>query len=171
MADETYRKTVNIVAIVASAAFAGGGLLILLSYGIRWLATDPLVWRAGFWDEFLNFAITIIPLNMITLVGLVLSVRLDWQDRPTRRVWMVAIWLYAANTLFTLGYFIPQNILLIRDSYTADAASQVRATWLVLHILRVIIAFALPVMACLAAIRRAEVAPRAYPRSAQGAAS
>jgi hypothetical protein len=56
MTDDTYRKTVNIIAIVASAAFAGGGLLILVSYGIRWLGTDPLVWRAGFWDEFLNFA-------------------------------------------------------------------------------------------------------------------
>ncbi len=48
------------MAVVASAAFAGGGLLVLVSYGIRWLDTDPLVWRAGFWDEFLNFALTII---------------------------------------------------------------------------------------------------------------
>jgi hypothetical protein len=94
---------------VASAAFAGGGLLILVSYGIRWLGTDPLVWRAGFWDEFLNFALTIIPLNLITLIGLGLSVRLDWQDRPVRRLWMWAVWLYVANTVFTLGYFHPSE--------------------------------------------------------------
>jgi hypothetical protein len=158
-----YRKSVNIIAIVASAAFAGGGFLILLSYGIRWLGTDPLVWRAGFWDEFMNFALTIIPLNMITLVGLVLSARLDWQDRAIRRTWLIAIWLYGANTVFTLGYFIPQNILLIWDSYTAAQASQVRATWLGLHVLRVIIAIAVPVFALLAVIRRAEggAAPRA----------
>ena len=43
MTDETYRKTVNIIAIVASAAFAGGGLLILVSYGVLWLGTDPLI--------------------------------------------------------------------------------------------------------------------------------
>lgn len=171
MTDATYRKTVNIVAIAASAAFAGGGLLILLSYGIRWLGTDPLVWRAGFWDEFLNFAITIIPLNMITLVGLVLSVRLDWQDRPIRRVWMIAIGLYVANTVFTLGYFIPQNVLLIRDSYTAAEASQVRATWLGLHVLRVIIAAAVPVYAMRAVIRRAENASNTQPQFARGAAS
>ncbi|MBN8294083.1 hypothetical protein JI664_19080 [Rhodobacter sp. NTK016B] len=156
MTDATYRRTVNMIAILASAAFAGGGLLILLSYGIRWLGTDPLVWRAGFWDEFVNFALTIIPLNMITLVGLVLSARLDWQDRPIRRTWMIAIWLYVANTMFTLGYFIPQNILLIWDSYTAAQASQVRATWLGLHVLRVVIAAAVPVYAYLAVIRRAE---------------
>lgn len=35
MTSDTYRKTVNAIAIIASAAFAGGGLLILLSYGIR----------------------------------------------------------------------------------------------------------------------------------------
>lgn len=153
MTPDTYRKTVNAIAIVASAAFAGGGLLILLSYGIRWLATDPLVWRADFWAEFLNFAITIIPLNMITLVGLVLSARLDWQDRPLRKLWMRAIWLYLANTVFTLAYFIPQNILLIYDSYTAAEASGVRATWLGLHVVRVVIAFGVPVFALLATLK------------------
>lgn len=156
MNDATYRKTVNILAVIGSAAFAGGGVLILLSYGIRWLGTDPLIWRAAFWDEFLNFALTIIPLNMITLVGLVLSVRLDWQNRPIRRIWMIALGLYVVNTLFTLGYFIPQNILLIGDNYTAEQASSIRATWLALHFPRVVIAAAVPVYALLAIIRRAE---------------
>ena len=169
MTDTTYRRTVNIIAIVASAAFAGGGLLILVSYGIRWLGTDPLVWRAGFWDEFLNFALTIIPLNLITLAGLVLSARLDWQDRPIRRTWMIAIWLYVANTLFTLGYFIPQNILLIWDSYTAEQASSIRATWLGLHVLRVVIASAVPVYAILAVIRRAEAGSATRPQIEQRA--
>jgi hypothetical protein len=156
MIDQTYRKTVNAIAIVASAAFAGGGLLILVSYGVRWLGTDPLVWRAGFWDEFLNFALTIIPVNVITLVGLVLSVRLDWQNRPVRRLWMWAAWLYLANTLFTLGYFIPQNVLLIWDNFSAAEASNVRATWLGLHVIRVAIALAVPVFAVLAAIKHFE---------------
>lgn len=150
MTSETYRKTVNAIAVVASAAFAGGGLLILVSYGVRWLGTDPLAWRAGFWAEFLNFAITIVPVNMITLAGLVLSVRLDWQDPPVKRLWMRAIWLYVANTIFTLGYFIPQNILLIWDSYSPAEASGIRATWLGLHGLRVAIALAVPVYALLA---------------------
>lgn len=153
---DTYRTAVNMTAIIASAAFAGGGLLILVSYGIRWLGTDPLVWRAGFWDEFLNFALTIIPLNLITLIGLVLSVRLDWRNRPVRRLWMWAIWLYGANTLFTLGYFIPQNILLIWDSYTAAEASTVRATWLGLHVIRVAIAVSVPVFSLLAVLKHAE---------------
>lgn len=152
MTPDTYRKTVNSIAVVASAAFAGGGLLILVSYGVRWLDTDPLVWRAAFWDEFLNFALTIIPVNVITLAGLVLSVRLDWQNRAVRRLWMWAVWLYVANTVFTLGYFIPQNILLIWDSYSAAEASTVRATWLGLHIIRVSIALAVPVFALLAVI-------------------
>lgn len=159
MTPNPYRKTVNITAVVASAAFAGGGLLILISYGVRWLGTDPLVWRAGFWDEFLNFALTIIPLNLITLVGLILSVRLDWQDRQVRRVWMWATLLYVANTVFTLGYFIPQNILLIWDSYTAAEASGVRATWLALHVIRVAIALAVPVFALLAILKNSERSP------------
>jgi hypothetical protein len=168
MTDEIYRRTVNTVAVVASAAFAGGGLLILLSYGIRWMGTEPLVWRAGFWAEFLNFAITIIPLNMIALVGLVLSARLDWQDHPVRRVWMIAIWLYVANTLFTLGYFIPQNILLIRDSYTAEQASSIRATWLGLHVVRCAIAVAVPVLALMAVVKRSETRGGSGPATQTG---
>jgi hypothetical protein len=159
MTRATYRKTVNITAVVASAAFAGGGLLILVSYGIRWLGTDPLVWRAGFWDDFLNFALTIIPVNVITLVGLVLSARLDWRSRPVRRVWMWAVWLYVANTLFTLGYFIPQNILLIWDNYTAAEASNVRAKWLGLQVIRVAIALAVPVFALLAILKHSDRTP------------
>lgn len=159
MTPETYRKVVNITAVVASAAFAGGGLLILVSYGIRWLGTDPLVWRAGFWDEFVNFALTIIPVNVITLAGLVLSIRLDWQNRPARRLWMWAVWLYVANTVFTLGYFIPQNILLIWDSYSAAEASRIRATWLALHVIRVAIALAVPVFALLAVLKHSERTP------------
>ena len=156
MTPDTYRRAVNITAVVASAAFAGGGLLILVSYGIRWLGTDPLVWRSGFWDEFVNFAFTIIPLNLITLVGLILSVRVDWQNRPVRRVWMWAVWLYLANTVFTLGYFIPQNIFLIWDTYSPTEASNVRATWLGLHVIRVAIAVAVPVFALLAIIKHSE---------------
>ena len=152
----TYRVTVNAVAIVASAAFAGAAFLILVSYGARWLATDPLVWRTGFWGEFLNFALTIIPLNLVTMAGLILSARLDWQDRPVRRLWLWAIWLYVANTVFTLGYFIPQNLLLIRDTYTAAEAATVRATWLALHVIRVAIAFGVPVHALRAALTRSE---------------
>lgn len=153
MKPDSYRKTVNIMAVMASAAFASGGLLILVSYGVRWLGTDPLVWRAGFWDEFLNFALTIIPLNLITLIGLVLSARLDWENLSIRRLWMWAVWLYGANTVFTPGYFIPQNILLIWDNYTAAEASTVRATWIGLHIIRVAIALAVPVFALLAVLK------------------
>ena len=128
MTPATYRKSVNVMAVITSAAFAGGGLLILVSYGIRWLGTDPLV----------------------------MSARLDWRNRPVRRVWMWAIWLYVANTVFTLGYFIPQNVLLIWDSYTAAEASDVRATWLGLHVIRVAIALAVPVFALLAVLKHSE---------------
>lgn len=156
MSPQTYRKTVNILAIVASAAFAGGGLLILVSYGVRWLGMDPLVWRAAFWDEFINFGLTIIPLNLLILAGLVLSVRLDWLDHPIRKVWLIAIGLLVANTVITSVYFIPQNIQLMSDSYSAAEAASIRATWLGLHVIRVAIAFAVPVFAILAVLKRAE---------------
>lgn len=73
---------------------------------------------------------------------------------------MWAVWLYGANTVFTLGYFIPQNILLIWDSYTAAEASTIRATWLGLHVIRVAIAVAVPVFAMWAILKRYERSER-----------
>ena len=81
MTSDTYRRNVNALAIVASATFAGGNLFIGLSMGSYWMSLDPIVFMQGFWPQFTTFLYTIMPLFLLTLVGLVLSARLDWRSR------------------------------------------------------------------------------------------
>ncbi|MGB3406638.1 MAG: hypothetical protein WBA67_04015 [Jannaschia sp.] len=150
---DTYRVTVNTDAIVASAVLAScASLPVLRFFGIRWRATDPVVRRAGVRAEVPTFARTIIPLSFVSMTGPVLSARLDSHDRPVRKPWMRAVWLCVAKTAFASGYVIPQNTPMIWNTYSAGEAANVRATWLGLHVIRVVIAFAGPVYALIAAL-------------------
>lgn len=151
---ERYRRRVNAIAVVASAAFAGGNLFIGLSMGAYWLGLDPLVFMHGFRAQFSAFLYTIMPLFLLTLVGLVLSARLDRDRPPLRRLWLLAIGLYVATTLITLGFHMPENLRLLAATYSAEEAAAARAYWLAGHVLRILLAFGIPLLALRAVLDR-----------------
>lgn len=150
-----YRRRVNSVAIVASAAFAGGNLFIGLSMGAYWLSRDPLDFMHGFWAQFTSFLYTIMPLFLMTLVGLILSARLDWDRPKLRRLWLIAIGLYVVVSLITLGFHMPENLRLREAVYTTEQAAAARLRWLIGHIPRVVLSFGIPLLAIRAVFERA----------------
>ncbi|MCH9710284.1 MAG: hypothetical protein K0U69_12355 [Actinomycetia bacterium] len=154
MTSDTYRRYVNALAIVASAAFAGGNLFIGLSMGSYWMRLDPLVFMQGFWPQFTTFLYTIMPLFLLTLAGLVLSARLDWEEPRLKRLWLFAIGLYVATALITLGFHMPENLRLRDAIYTYQEAAAARSYWLLGHIPRVILAFGIPLVALRAVFER-----------------
>lgn len=154
MTNDTYRRSVNALAIVASAAFAGGNLFIGLSMGSYWMSLDPIVFMQGFWPQFTAFLYTIMPLFLLTLVGLVLSARLDWKEPRLKRLWLIAIGLYVAIALITLGFHMPENLRLRDALYTYEEAAAARSYWLLGHIPRVILAFGIPLVALRAVFER-----------------
>lgn len=149
-----YRRRVNTLAVVASAAFAGGNLFIGLSLGAYWMSLDPLVFMHGFWAQFTTFLLTIMPLFMLTLIGLILSARLDWDQPKLRRLWVIAIGLYVATSLITLGYHMPENLRLHDALYTPEQAGSARLYWLLAHVPRVLMSLGIPVMALRAIFER-----------------
>jgi hypothetical protein len=148
------RQRINALTITASAAFAGGNLFIGLSMGAYWLKQDPLEFMHGFWPQFTTFLYTIMPLFLLTLVGLILSARLDWDQPKLRRLWLIAIGLYVVVSLITLGFHMPENLRLRAASYTSDQAAAARVRWLVGHIPRVILSFGIPLLAIRAVVNR-----------------
>ena len=152
---DTYRRRVNALAIVASAAFFGGNLFIGLSLGAYWLSLDPLVFMHGFWPQFTNFLYTIMPLFLLTLVGLILSARLDWHEPKLKRLWLIAIGLYVGTSLITMGYHMPENLRLRAALYTSEEAAAARLHWLVAHIPRVLLSLGIPLLALRALVERA----------------
>lgn len=149
-----YRRRINSVAIVASAAFAGGNLFIGISMGAYWLSQEPLDFMHGFWTQFTAFLYTIMPLFLMTLVGLIFSARLDWDQPKLRRLWLIAIGLYVAVSLITLGFHMPENLRLREAIYTSDQAAAARLRWLIGHIPRIILSFGIPLLAIRAVVER-----------------
>lgn len=144
MSDMTYRTRINALAVISASAFAGGNMFIGLSMGLYWLSLDPLDFVAGFGPQFLRFLATIMPLFLLTLVGLVLSLRLDWHAPDLRRIWWKAIAAYTVLSLITLGYHMPENLRLLAGTYSVQEADAARTYWLAGHIPRVVLAFCIP---------------------------
>lgn len=156
---DRYRSRVNALAIIASAAFAGGNLFIGLSMGAYWMSLDPLVFMHSFWAQFSTFLYTIMPLFVLTLVGLILSARLDWNQPKLKRLWLFAIALYVATSLITLGFHLPENLRLRDALYTAEQAASARRYWLIAHIPRVIFSIGIPLLALSAVFERHATSP------------
>jgi hypothetical protein len=151
---DSYRRRVNALAIVASAAFFGGNLFIGLSMGGYWLSMEPLAFMHGFWGQFTAFLYTIMPLFLLTLVGLVLSARLDWQQPNLKRLWLWSIGLYVAVSLITLGYHMPENLRLHAALYNAEEATAARLYWLAGHVPRILLSLGIPLLALRAVLDR-----------------
>ncbi|MEM0978072.1 MAG: hypothetical protein AAGJ34_11090 [Pseudomonadota bacterium] len=142
------------LAIISSAAFAGCNLFIGLSIGSIWMALPPLDFASRFWEQFTRFTYTIMPLFILTLVGLGLSARLDWAYPRLRPYWVRALLFYVATTAITLVYHVPENLMLRMKNYSASEADSVRFYWLVIHIPRVVLTFGIPVYALAAVFTR-----------------
>ncbi|MEL6950005.1 MAG: hypothetical protein AAGM16_07745 [Pseudomonadota bacterium] len=160
MSGHEYRFRVNVVAVVAAAAFAGGNVFIGLSMGAYWRSLDPLVFIEGFWSQFTTFLFTIMPLFVLTLLGLALSARLDWSEPRLRRFWVAALACFAVLSLITLAVHLPQNLRFRAGAYDAASAASALRLWLIAHVPRVALAFAIPVLAISAIVARYEMTER-----------
>ena len=150
----------DLAAISASGGFAGGGLLILVSAGYRWLGLDPLVWQRGFWVEFLSFAVAIVPLYLLTVVGLFFARRAHI-DVPAARWWFTAgLVMWAINFAITSFFHLPLNIYLSFEPFTAEQADLMRTLWLALHVPRVFLAVGTHVAAVQGVVISATLAPK-----------
>lgn len=133
--------------IIASAAFAGANLFIGLSMGAIWYSMHPMDFMNGFWDQFVRFTFTILPLFALTLIGLILSLRADWTCRRARRLLLFALGLFVATSVITVAFHVPLNFALRAGEFSAEEAANARRNWLSLHILRMVLAFCIPVLA------------------------
>ena len=145
MTPDSYRHRVNALALIAGSGFAGANMFIGTSMGVYWLSLDPLDFMHNFGPQFQRFLITIMPLFLLTFVGLVLSARLDWHNPVPRRSWLIAISLYAVLSLITLAYHMPENLRLLAADYTPEEAQAARLYWLSGHVPRVFLGFLIPI--------------------------
>jgi hypothetical protein len=146
------RRWSDLLAITATGGFAGGGLLIGVAAGSRWLGMDPMVWQRGFWSEFTGFAVAIVPLFLISFVAMFVGRRADLEVPGARWWWTAGLLMWSANFVITSVYHLPVNIQLYSVPFSLEEADAVRTTWLALHVPRVVLAIGTHVCAVQAAL-------------------
>lgn len=147
------RRWQDIVAISATGGFAGGGLLIGVAAGGRWLRMDPMLWQQGFWSEFTGFAVAIVPLFLLSFVSMFLARRLDREVPEARWWWTAGLVMWSVNCLITSVYHLPVNLRLYGVPFSPEEADAVRTMWLALHVPRVLLAIGTHLAATQAALQ------------------
>ncbi|NTF51479.1 DUF1772 domain-containing protein [Rhizobium rhizogenes] len=147
------RLLFNILAISGSAMFAGVMLAIGVTLGGYWKslpASDFLDW----FSQNGQFVARTIPLAVApTLIGLVGSLWLGWNEGGARVFWLGAIACVAAVLVLTIAWFFPSNAQFAVKSVPLDQVSARLDTWLMIHNVRIVLAAMASVLGILAVAR------------------
>ena len=138
-----------IIAIIATAAFAGNMINIGMSYASYWQSIDPIAFMQDFKVKFpllvLPTAATLLP----ALIATLLSVVFNWNNPATRSLWLIALVGLLLTIAITLIYHLPNNLAFMGLKYSAAKATSRLQTWVLLHWIRVVVAITAAVFAIL----------------------
>ena len=143
------QNIVAIVAIIATAAFAGNMINIGMSYARYWQSIDPIAFMEDFKVKFPLLlpptAATLLP----ALIATLLAVVFNWNNPATRSLWLVALFGLLITVAITLIYHLPNNLAFMGLKYSAAKATSRLQIWVLLHWVRVVVAIAAAVFAIL----------------------
>ncbi len=149
MTIKSWRNIVAIVAIIATAAFAGNMINIGMSYARYWQSIDPIAFMEDFKVKFPLLlpptAATLLP----ALIATLLSVVFNWNTPATRSLWLVSLFGLLITVAITLIYHLPNNLAFMDLKYSAAKATSRLQIWVLLHWVRVVVAIAAAVFAIL----------------------
>jgi uncharacterized membrane protein len=139
-----------IIAIIATAAFAGNMINIGMSYARYWQSIEPIAFMQDFKVKFplllAPTAATLLP----ALIATLLSVVFNWSTPETRSLWLIALVGLLLTIAITLTYHLPNNLAFMGLKYSAAKATSRLQLWVLLHWVRVVVAIAAAVFAILA---------------------
>lgn len=78
----------------------------------------------GILGQFPSFALTITPLYLLTLLGLLLSAQVDWRISYRRRPWIIAVIPYVLIGLITSFVHLPLNLQKGAAVYSPSSAAR-----------------------------------------------
>ncbi|MGJ3254391.1 MAG: anthrone oxygenase family protein [Elainellaceae cyanobacterium] len=143
------KNLVEIIAIIATAAFAGNMINIGMSYARHWQSIDPIAFMQDFKVKFPLLlpptAATLLPALITTLLAVVFN----WNNPETRLLWLIALLGLLLTVAITLIYHLPNNLAFMDLKYSPAKATSRLQTWVLLHWVRVVVAIAAAVFAIL----------------------
>ncbi len=143
------KNIAEIIAIIATAAFAGNMINIGMSYASYWQSIDPMAFMEDFKVKFplllAPTAATLLP----ALIATFLSVVFNWNNPETRSLWLIALVGLLLTIAITLIYHLLNNLAFMGLKYSAAKATSRLQIWVLLHWVRVVVAIAAAVFAIL----------------------
>lgn len=132
----------KILAVTGSAMFAGVMLAIGVILGGYWKSLPPadfLHWFA----QHSQLVMRAIPIVVIpTLIGLAGVLWSDWSNSANRIIWFGAAGCILAVIVLTMAYYVPSTAAFAAKAIPVDQVSGKLDTWLMIHNLRIALAFA-----------------------------
>ncbi|MEL6850366.1 MAG: anthrone oxygenase family protein [Bacteroidota bacterium] len=131
------KRTLGILAILGTAAYAGNVINIGLTYAIAWQRMDPMAFMQGFETTFLLLLPTVAFTLLPGLIGIIASIFQNKGHIEAQKSWRLALFATLASILITSIYHLPTNLAFMDLSYTsAEAASRLQ-WWVILHWVRI----------------------------------
>ena len=144
------RLIFNILAVCGAACFTGAMLTIGLTLGAYWKCLAPAAFLDWFGANSHLIGRTIPIFAIPTLVGLVGSLWLDWEDSPARWLWAAALVCLAALGAITAVYHLPTNSAFVAKSVPLADVPATLDRWLWLHAVRIALGLACAVLGVVA---------------------
>jgi hypothetical protein len=147
----------NMFTCVSAGIFAGGTLMVGLTFGLQWQDLSPNDLLLAFGHDWKNIATTIIPFALLQTILLPIALYLAWPYRVARKYWLIALLLWLVNCTITSAYHLPVVLAgLNGEIHVADIRAVIEQ-WLLFHWPRVFLAFATASFTVLAAMQAPEV--------------
>ena len=155
-----YKHIINVVSSVSAGVFAGGTLMIGVSFGLIWSDLTGQELLGAFPNYWKSIATTIIPFALLQTVLIPLSLYLMWQNKPARKLWIITLILWFANCTITSVYHFPVVLNSLDDVYSAAEITTVVDRWLLLHWPRVLLGLASAICAVFATMKSYKIGER-----------
>jgi hypothetical protein len=135
------RLIFNIIAICGAASFAGAMLNIGLTLGAYWKGLAPAAFLDWFGANSHLIGRTIPFFVIPTLIGLAVSLWMDWGNPATRNLWLASIGSFAGILVITFAYHLPTNSAFTGRTIALAEVGPTLDTWLRLHVVRTALGF------------------------------
>lgn len=131
------KSVAQTLAVCGMAIFTGVMLNIGLTLGAYWKSLSPAEFLDWFSTNSHFIARTIPLITLPTLIALIASIWLNWDNSSVRNLWLLSLLCMLGIAAITFAWHLPTNSLFANKDIPLDDVPARLNEWLQLHAIRV----------------------------------